>query len=184
MRKLLGEHGFATEEFQDTCSMIYKHMSNRDYTPVAMSPVMKQGNMKRRLVDDGQNTLLLGRQCVVSAYTYWEEHLRIEIGKALGVLKPDACANEETREILNRHVVSDFWGDMRHIRNSIVHANGVAIDEVKKCQIMKWFAPGDRIDLPHDRMRSIFLLMGKYRNDLHQMSLPKRSFRVPLEPTK
>jgi len=88
MRKLLGEHGFATEEFQDTCSMIYKHMSNRDYTPVAMSPVMKQGNMKRRLVDDGQNTLLLGRQCVVSAYTYWEEHLRIEIGKALGVLKP------------------------------------------------------------------------------------------------
>lgn len=178
MRKLHGEHEYGTEKFQDTCSMLYKDLSNMDYTAVAMSPVMKQGDIKRRIVHDGQNTLLLGRQCVVSAYAYWEEYLRIEVGKALGVLKLEARANEETRKILNRYVVSDFWGDMRHIRHSIVHANGIATDEVKTCQIIKWFAPGDRIDLPHERMHRIFILMGKYRNELHKMSLPKRGFCI------
>jgi hypothetical protein len=75
----------------------------------------------------------------VSAYAYWEEYLRIEVGKAMGVLPPTARANEATRKILNKHVVSDFWGDMRYIRNSIVHSNGIANDEVKKCRVLKWF---------------------------------------------
>jgi hypothetical protein len=175
---LLGEHEYATKEFQDTCSMIYKHISNRDFTPVAMSPVMKQGEMKRRLEDDGRNTLLLGRQCIVSAYTYWEEYLRIEVGKALGVLPVDAKANDATREILNTHVVHDFWGDLRHIRNSIVHKNGVAVEDVDSCKILRWFKAGDAIDLPHTRMREIFLHMGSYRNHLHDLSLPKHTFRI------
>jgi hypothetical protein len=179
IRKLLGEHEYATGEFQDTCPMLYKDLSNRDFTPVSMSPVMKQGDMKRRLVDDGQNTQLLGRQCVVSAYAYWEEYLRIEVGKAMGVLSASARASEETRRVLNKHVVSNFWGDMRHIRNSIVHSNGVANAEVSKCKILTWFKPGDPIELPHARMRSIFLCMGRYRNELHDLSLPKRAFRIP-----
>lgn len=70
VRRLLGDHEYATQAFQDTCSIIYKQLANRDYTPVSMSPVMKQGDMKRRVVDDGLNTHFLGRQCVVSAYTY------------------------------------------------------------------------------------------------------------------
>lgn len=180
MGKLLGDHEYATEEFQDTCSMIYKHLSNRDYTPVSMSPVMKQGDMKKRLIDNGQNTLLLGRQCVVSAYAYWEEYLRIEVGKAMGVLPAAACANETTRRVLNKYVVSDFWGDLRHIRNSIVHSNGIANAEIKKCKVLKWFKEGDAIELGHDRMRSIFLLKGHYRNELHELSLPKRTFRIPV----
>jgi hypothetical protein len=111
IRQVLGDHEYATEEFQDTCSMIYKHLSNRDYSPVSMSPIMKQGDIKRRVVDGGQNTLLHGRQSVVSAYVYWEEYLRIEVGKALGVLPPAARASEKTMQVLNKHVVSDFWGD-------------------------------------------------------------------------
>lgn len=179
IRNLLGDHECATEEFQDTCSIIYKNLSNRDYTPISMSPVMKQGDMKRRVTDDGQNTLLLGRQCVVSAYAYWEEYLRIEVGKAMGVLSLTAEPNDETRKILNIHVVSDFWGDMGYLRNSIVHANGIASEKIKKCKVMKWFNPGDAIDLPHDKMRRIFLLMGQYRNKLHEYSLPKQTFRIP-----
>lgn len=180
MRQILGDHEYATQEFQDTCSIVYKNLANRDYTPVSMSPVMKQGDMKRRVVDDGANTMLLGRQCVVSAYAYWEEYLRVEIGKAAGVLPATARASEEkTREILNKHVVSDFWGDLRYIRNSIVHTNGIANSDVKKCKLLVWFAPGDPIELTHERMRHIFLLMGQYRNALHDLSLPKQTFRIP-----
>lgn len=145
-----------------------------------MAPVMKQGDMKRRVTDDGQNALLLGRQCVVSAYAYWEEYLRIEVGKAMGVLLPTAEPNEETRKILNVHVTSDFWGDMGYLRHSIVHANGVASTKIKKCRVLKWFNPGDAIDLRYDMMRHIFLLMGQYRNELHEQSLSKRTFFMPL----
>ena len=180
MRQILGEHEYATQEFQDTCSIVYKNVANRDFTPVSMSPVMKQGDMRRRVVDDGINTVLLGRQCVVTAYAYWEEYLRVEIGKAAGVLPLTARPSEnKTREVLNEHVVSDFWGDLRYIRNSIVHANGVASSDVKKCKLLTWFAPGDPIELTHDRMRQIFLHMGRYRNALHDLSLPKQTFRIP-----
>lgn len=179
MQQLLGDHECATREFQDTCSIVYKDVSNRDFMPVSMSPVMKQGDLKSRVVDDGQNTLLLGRQCVVSAYAYWEEHLRMEVGKAMGVLAPTAEPNDETRKILNKHVVNDFWGDMGYIRHAIVHANGVAGEKIKKCRVLKWFNPGEAINLSHARMHRIFMLMGQYRNELHAHSLPKRTIRIP-----
>ena len=180
VRTFLGDHECATEAFQDTCSIVYKNLSNRDITPVSMSPVMKQCDMKQRVADDGRNTLLLGNQCVVSAYAYWEEYLRLEIGKAIGVLQHDALAGEAARTILNEHVKSDLWGDVRHIRNSIVHGGGVASSEVARCKLIRWFQPGQRIELTSDRMRSLFLAMGHYRNELHTMSMPPpQTLRVP-----
>jgi hypothetical protein len=180
VRAVLGNHEYATKEFQDTCSIVYKNLSNRDFTPVSMSPVMKQGQMRGRVEDDGRNTLLLGNQCLVSAYAYWEEYLRVEIGKAIGVLPQDAKADEEARKILNEHVKSDLWGDIRYIRNSLVHNNGIANSEVSKCRLIKWFSPGQPIELNHERMRAIFLALGQFRNELHTMSLPPpRKLHIP-----
>ncbi len=180
VRAVIGDHAYATKEFQDTCSIVYNSLSNRDFTPVSMSPVMKQGEMRERVEDNGRNTLLLGNQCLISAYAYWEEYLRVEIGKAIGVLSQDAKADKEARKILNEHVKSDLWGDIRYIRNSLVHNNGVANSMVSKCRLIKWFSPGQRIELNHERMRGIFLAMGEYRNELHKMSLPPpRKLRVP-----
>jgi hypothetical protein len=180
IRELFGDHEYGTREFQDTCSIVYKDLSNRDFTPVSTSPVMKQGKMRVRVEDDGKNALLLGNQCLVSAYAYWEEYLRVEIGKAIGVLPQDAKADEDARKVLNKHVKSDLWGDIRYIRNSLVHNNGIANSEMSKCKIIKWFSPGQSIVLNHDRMRIIFLALGKYRNELHEMSLPpKRTIHIP-----
>ena len=180
VRALLGDHECSTEEFQNTCSIVYKNLSNKDYTPVSMSPVMKQGAMKQRVVDDGKNALLLGNQCIVSAYAYWEEYLRIEIGKAVGVLQEGAEADDNTRVILNKHVASDLWGDLRYIRNSIIHHNGIANSDIARCKLIKFFSPGQRIELNHERMRAIFLAMGRYRNELHSMSLPSHpKLRIP-----
>lgn len=179
-RAVLGNHECATKEFQDTCSIVYKNLSNRDFSPVSMSPVMKQGEMRGRVKDGGENTLLLGNQCLVSAYAYWEEYLRVEIGKAIGVLSQDAKAGDETRKILNEHVKNDLWGDIRNIRNSLVHNNGIANSEVSKCRVIKWFSPGQPIELSHERMRAIFLALGQFRNELHTMSLPPpRKLHLP-----
>ncbi len=181
VKRLLGDDECASVEFQDTCSVIYKHICGKDFVPIATSPVMKQGAMKKRVCENGQNYLLLGNLCVVSAYSYWEEYLRIEIGIAIGVLRKGSKNSDEVRKILNQHVKSDFWGDMRYLRNSIVHNNGIACSDMSKCKFIKWFKPGQRIELDYDKMREIFLLMGQFRNGLHSMSLPpQKGIRIPV----
>lgn len=184
VKKLLGKHECATTEFQDTCSIVYKDLCSKDFTPVSMRPVMKQGDMKKRVCENGQNYLLLGNQCVVTAYSYWEEYLRIQIGIALGFLKKGAKNTEETRSVLNKHVKNDFWGDIKVLRHAILHNNGIATPEVSKCKLIKWFAlfvPGSPIELDYDKMRKIFLCMGVYRNELHKMSLPpSEGIKVPM----
>ncbi len=171
-KKILGDHELANEEFLDTCSTIYRQLSNRDYIPMSLYPVMKQGEVKARNRDDGGNYLILGANCVVALYSYWEEYLRIEVGIAKGVLEAGATNNEETQKILNQHVVSDIWGDLRHLRNSIVHKNGVATADVAKCKIIRCFLPGDKIELDFDKMRDIFMLLADYRNELDRLSRP------------
>lgn len=180
MKRILGNHEFATPEFQDTCSTMYKHLSDKDFTPVSMSPVMKQGDVKNRTKHNGRNYLILGNQCIVSMYSYWEEYLRIEIGIAKGILEKGAKASEENRRILNAHVTSDIWGDIRLLRNSIIHNNGIANIDMGDCKIIRCFPPGTEIALDYEKMHAIFLLLGHYRNELHNMSLPPRKgIKIP-----
>jgi hypothetical protein len=179
MARILGESELAQEKFQDMCSMLYEHLCSKSFTPVARSPVMKQGDMKERLKDNGANTVLLGRQCLVSAYAYWEEYLRPEVGKALGVIAANANGRtEKSRKILNENVKEDFWGDIRYIRNAIVHNNGTATSEIAKCRVLRWFMAGQPIDLRLEHMTVIFIGMGYYRNWLNQQSFEKRNFTL------
>ena len=181
-KKLFGEHEYTEIKFQDTCSVDYKYLCGKDFIPISMSPLMKQGDMKKRVHENGENYLLLGNLCLVSAYSYWEEYLRIEIGIAIGALKKGSKNSEETRRILNKHVKSDFWGDVKHLRHSILHNNGIANSDVSKCKIFKWFKPGQKIKLDYKKMRAIFLLMGQYRNELHKMSLPpQEGLKIPVQ---
>ena len=181
--KFLGEQELANEEFLDTCSTLYKELGGKDLTPMALSPVMKQGQVKSRNKENGSNTLILGANCVVSLFSYWEEYLRIQIGIAKGVLDADAVNNADTRNILNQHVTYDIWGDLRHLRNSIVHNNGIAYSKMTGCKIVRCFSPGDRVELDFEKMRAIFLLLADFRNELSSLSLPPRKgIRLPGKP--
>ena len=181
LSELLGECEVTEKEFQDQCSMSYEDLCGDDHQVISMSPLMKQGDIKNRTKPNGENWILIGRQCVVSAYTYWEEYLREEIAYALEVLIPDKkYEKKEIEKILNKHVASNFWGDIRHFRNSIVHKNGIANSDMARCKHLKWFSPDEAIILDHEKMRRIFLEMGKYRNSLHTLSLPPREgIKIP-----
>jgi len=180
-KKMLGDHEYAETTFQDELSINYKRLCGIDFIPVSMKPLMKQGEVKKRLCKNGQNYLLLGNQCVVTAYSYWEEYLRIEVAIAIGVLKRGAKNSKETRKILNEHLNVDFWGDMKLIRHSILHNNGIASSDISKCKIIKCFYPGKLIEIDYEKMRAIFLSMGWYRNKLHEMSLPpSEGITVPM----
>lgn len=180
LKKILGDHELASEEFLDTCSTLYKQLSNQDFMPMSLSPVMKQGQVKARNKENGRNSLILGANCVVALYSYWEEYLRVEIGIAKGVLDKGATNNENSRDVLNQHVVYDIWGDMRHLRNSIVHTNGVAYSKITGCKIIRCFNPGDKIELDYEKMRAIFMLLAHFRNELNSLSFPPRKgIRLP-----
>ena len=184
LKKILGDHEYATATFQDSLSVAYKNICKKDYQPISTSPLMKQGDMKKRICENGKNYLLMGNLCVIAAYSYWEEYLRIEIGIAIGALKGGAVNSEETREILNKHVKSDFWGDMGLLRNSIIHNKGIATSKMSKCKVIKYFKPGQKIELDYGRMYSIFLVMWSLMNSLFSMSLPsQKGFKIPVAQT-
>lgn len=169
--RLLGECEVTEEEFQDKCGMTYGDLCNEEHSVVSLSPVMKQGDIKKRTNKNGTNTILLGRQCIVAACSYWEGYLRKEVGVALGVLDFKKHKGEKIKEILDEYVRDDFWGDICKLRNSIVHNKGVASSKMK-CKIIKWFSHGESINLDSQKMRFIFFNMGRYRNYLHTLSLP------------
>lgn len=179
-KAFLGNSELANDEFLDTCSTRYGHLGDKEFIPVSLSPVMKQGDVKARTKENGRNYFILGANCLVSLYGYWEEYLRIEVGIAKGVLVKGATNTEQTRTVLNEHVKSDLWGDIRHLRNSIVHNNGVASSDVEKCKLIKCFSPGNPIELDFQKMRAIFLFLAEYRNELDRLSRPPRKgIRLP-----
>lgn len=164
IRSVLGECEEASDNFQDACGVTYNELCGIEFSVESVSPVMNQGEVKQRTARNGTNYILMGRLCVVYAYAYWESHLRKEVGLALGLKNPP------------KH---DFWGDMRIMRNAIVHNKGKAGPEFKKMKVLKWFAPGDDIDLGFDEMKEIFAQMALCRNCLHALSLPRDTAIFP-----
>ena len=174
LKRFLGDHELANDEFLDTCSTMYRQLCGKDFTALALSPVMKQGDVKERNKDGGRNYYLLGANCVVSLYSYWEEYLRVEVGIAMGVLPKESSNTEETRRVLNEHVVSDIWGDIRLLRNSIVHKDSIANSDMSRCKIIRCFSPGQPIELDFKKMHAIFMQLAIYRNELDKLSRPPR----------
>jgi hypothetical protein len=157
LKSILGEGEFSTDEFQNTLGIAYRDISKFKFTPQSMSPVMKQGELIHRVTKNGHNSILLGRYCIVAAYSYWEKYFRVELGNALN---------------LQRALKIDLWGDIRLIRISIVHGNGIAKTNITECKLLTWFKPGEAINLDYAKMECVFTHMANFRNEIHALSLP------------
>jgi hypothetical protein len=157
-KRFMDGHEYGEPEFQDTCAISYKELCGKDYVPMSLSPLMKQGDVKKRTMENGRNYWLTGAQCVVSIYSYWEDYLRKELASALRVSA--------------KEVTHDIWGDLRHFRNAIVHNNGIATSEMDKCKVLQWYPSGEPIRLDYEKVRVIFYFLAAYRNHIHQKSLP------------
>lgn len=51
--------------------------------------------------------------------------------------------------------------------------------EVAQCRLIKWFQPGDSIVLGPDRMRTLFLALLKFRNELFKEQFPEHYIQLP-----
>jgi hypothetical protein len=100
-----------------------------------------QGELKRRNLPGGLNDIFIGNMALVVIYTYWENHYRAQIASALGTNKNNVSAS--------------VFGDIRLIRNSIVHHRGIALAEVERCEVLKWFREGAEISISTDQFRQL-----------------------------
>lgn len=113
MKSVLGESELSSDESQDNSLIDYKRLCGEEFNLASTEPFMTQREVKERTEHNGKNYILMGRLCVVQAYTYWEKYLRKEMAIALGVLAPERYAEKkEIDNILKKYVSCDFWGDM------------------------------------------------------------------------
>lgn len=90
-----------------------------------------QAELKVRNEKGGANHKFIANMCLVSIYQYWEDEYRGKIEQALGLEK--------------NIVQSDTMGDIRWLRESIIHNKGVAKKKVEKSKVLKWFKKGAEI---------------------------------------
>jgi hypothetical protein len=86
---------------------------------------------------------------------------------------------DEVSEILKKYVAVDFGGDMRQLRQAIIHHKGVATPEFDNMKLLTWFNPGDPVNLDFEKMEVIFGIMADFRNFLHKLSLPPSDAKFP-----
>lgn len=100
------------------------------------------------MAEGGVTHQRLTQQWIVTVYTGWDAEFR---GRLAAV-----------HEVDKKEIRADFFGDLRHLRNDIVHHRGRASREHStRCQtiVRRSMRPGDPIFLRDDELRAIHLLV-------------------------
>lgn len=166
-RSLVSGSELDSEGFQDTRLFSYDGILPEEFCTSGIHRAT-QGAVKKRNSPNGANYVAIGQLCVIAFYDYWDDYLRPEYVKAKGLYDPD-----QHDESLRKYASHDLWGDLRQLRSSIVHHQGIATDDVKKCRIIKCFKPGDEIAITPEIMRAILLALLQFRNELHKEQFQK-----------
>ncbi len=106
-----------------------------------------QKDYKARNTRNGTNFIVLANLCLTQIYSYWEDYYRNKIAQAIGKKKHE--------------IKSDFFGDIRYLRQLIIHNKSLAIGDISKCKIVKWFNPGDKIQMDEYMFEHIIFLVKK-----------------------
>lgn len=96
---------------------------------------------------DGSNTQQHSQAILVFLYTYWEDEIRPRLAKSMGV-----AANE---------IKSDIMGDLRILRNVILHSKGIIRpNKFKNLKLLnEMFSVDQPIHVSYENMHKIFVLI-------------------------
>jgi hypothetical protein len=111
-----------------------------------------QGEFKARNAEGGENYIFLANVCLVTIYQFWEDLYRQKIATALGVSK------NELR--------SPIMGDLRLLRNSIIHNGGIATSDAERCEVIQWFKRSDRIAIDKNQFEMALHQIAAYISSL------------------
>jgi len=95
---------------------------------------------------DGSHEQQHARSIIVFLYTYWEDEIRPRLAKAKGIER--------------NQLISDIMGDLRIIRQAILHTKSMlCVEDHKKLKILSDLFPSDSLLLiSYDKMHKIFVL--------------------------
>lgn len=112
---------------------------------VIHSRIVTAENFIKENSSDGINQRQLSYSVIVFIFTYWEDEIRPNLAKA---------ASSNVKDIK-----SEVMGDLRCIRNSILHTKGVFTPEWhSKLVVLKdCFPVGQRIEISYELMHQIFV---------------------------
>ncbi|MFT3980301.1 MAG: hypothetical protein QM687_07525 [Ferruginibacter sp.] len=139
-QRLSNERSALSVSYLDTLPYLYSKGTPTNPNTIVLHEVT-QGRFKERNKEGGANHVIIAHLCLTQIYQYWEDHYKSLIANAIGISKED--------------LKSDIFGDIRIYRNSIIHYRGVALPNIKKCKILKWFNEGDSIVLTSDQIEEI-----------------------------
>lgn len=93
----------------------------------------------------GLNQRQLSYSVIVFIYTYWEDEIRPRLAKSAGI---------DIKE-----VTSEIMGDLRCIRNSVLHTKGIFTPEwhVKLAVLKDCFIENEQIEISYELMHQIFV---------------------------
>jgi hypothetical protein len=137
----------ASTEYLDSCAMIFGRGNPNNPDAVELHRCT-QGEHKSRNEKGGKNYSFIANMCLASIYQYWEDHYREELATSVGKSK-----NE---------IMSPIMGDIRRLRVSIIHNNGIAISDIEKCEILMWFKHGEAITLDQHQFETVILEIKKF----------------------
>ncbi len=141
----------ATIEYLDSVHVIYG--KGDPNTPEAVElHRCTQKEYKDRNSENGSNFKFLGNMALVSLYQYWEDFHRAQVADELGI---------EKNELRN-----PIMGDLRRIRNSIIHHAGIALKDVEKCELLKWYKENDSIFIDKAKFEDVIYHVKNMLNEL------------------
>lgn len=100
--------------------------------------VWRMSEAKVQIAKGGPVETMLGQQWIVFLFSGWEDEYRPRLARALG------CSP--------RDLLFPVLGDIRRLRNDVVHHRGVASAEwAARCEVLHWFTEGEqiRVDTHH-----------------------------------
>lgn len=114
------------------------------------------GNIMDRIALRGHNEIYFGNMIVAAIYSMWEHHTRQRIAKLCNI-----DANEVRYPMFN---------DLRHFRNLILKNRAVADTRVMRCEVFKWFNPGEAIEFDGDRLYQLMSAIRQFKGVLPMLS--------------
>jgi hypothetical protein len=132
---------YTTIEALDSACLIYSKGSKGEGNYRMLHYCPTQDEYKKRNSHEGNNYKFIGNMALISIFEYWESSCRNKLAKHHGVDR--------------KHIKSDILGDLRHIRNSIIHHRGIALPEIERCKIFSWYKENDNIFIDGDQMEDI-----------------------------
>lgn len=139
-------------EFDDSCIIYSKGKKGEsDYRILHYCPT--QAEYKKQNSPEGENYRFIGNMALITIYEYWDNLCRNKLASH--------------HRVKQKQIRSQIFGDLRILRNSIVHHRGIALPEVEKCKKFNWYKTDDAIFINGDKMEDIVAAIKESRFSLY-----------------